>query len=65
MEHQTNSRPIAMKELARSAISWVLEPGIGRRGDGTSQAGKVYDAALCTIARFRKTLVLYERLSLG
>ena len=54
-----------MKELARSAISWVLEPGIGRRGDGTSQAGKVYDAALCTIARFTKTLVLYERLSLG
>ena len=29
-----------MKELARSAISWVLEPGIGRRGDGICQLGK-------------------------
>jgi len=50
MEHQTNSRPIAMKELARSAISWVLEPGIGHRG--ISQVAKglrrcpVIDSAL-------------------
>ena len=44
MEHQTNSRPFAMKELARSAIPGVLEPGIGGRSDRTSRSGGVYGA---------------------
>jgi hypothetical protein len=44
MEHQTNSKSIAMKELARAAISWLLGPGIGRRREGTSHVRRVCDA---------------------